>query len=1089
MAAIPNRIVIGNDPSNPIVEFDNAAIIAVDSDTSVSLVGEELYINQFEATVDYYVWEPYVFKPADGESVEYGPYSGDVVSFEADTVAPSTELTVAVEPVQDLHGYNSPWPAGGGKNKLPPDFSGGNIRTTNGVTYTNTDGVVNVNGTPTGDAYYILFPNTDGQRLSLPAGTYTISCPETTANCRVNFTVVGVVGSVLNANQHSYTFTLASDGEMYANILTNGSNPVNLTLHIQLENGSSATSFAPYENICPISGWDAVSIWNKPTHDTTASPTVTIQLGQTVYGGTLDVTAGTMTVDRAIITPLIRNVSSPNNYGLVNCDFGLFPYGVPNSDPRRADAICNVLKTQTSLFRNTREVGFLIANGTTAYLRLPASSITSVADANTWVENNACRVVYYLGTPITITLDPVTISTISDQTNNVWSDAGTIETVKFSTPGGDCDGFMSSDGYVLCTKQNYDIRLLPYGTKITYYSGGRIAGVFYVKNVERVQRAWYKIKATSAIGLLDKQYHRGGIYTGQYFQDVVTEILGNDYNYLIDGVVAVQRVYGWLPYDTKRKNLYQLLLAYGVEIVLGDNGAMQFQFPQAEQAIPIPTYRVFQGGKVIYDEPASLVEINEHSYHYDPAVEEVQLFDNSADESVTDAMVIFDQPIYPGSIYCSSGSLTISSTNTNFAVVSGSGILSGKPYVHNIRLLSKTNPSAPVEKVVRVEDATLVTFINADNVLSRLSEYYFNATRVEQDIRVENEKPGLLYTTENPFNELITGYIVRMNKSVTSFARATCRFLLNYQPTGAGQAYTERVVIPLGQGASETWTIPQAVFEKENPVFRIVLIGRGQNGAPGADGEDGTSSSTVTGRGRGGRGGAPGTGGIGGNILIVTLNATGLTQITVANSGNDSVLSSQYYHYSSADGAPNSFGYFDILTGDVYAYPGIDGTAGGAGGDGDVYSHTTGEASAAQPGEDVEYLGTLYTGGVAGSRAVIPGNTVGISGNLRIFVSACGGGAAAPGENGGDAVGYTGPTEWGDPGNGADAAPASPPSANYGNGGNGGNGGGGGGAGESVEYWNYAYTSVIGTESGPPGKGGNGSDGSAGNYGCAIIYY
>lgn len=653
----------------------------------------------------------------------------------------------------------------------------------------------------------------------------------------------------------------------------------------------------------------------------------------------------------------------------------------------------------------------------------------------------------------------------------------------------DYDGFLSSDGLVLCTKQNYDIRLLPYGTKITYYSDGNIAGIFYVKNVERVQRAWYKIKAMSAIGLLDKQYHRGGIYTGQYFQDVITEILGTNYDYIIDGVVAVQRVYGWLPYDTKRNNLYQLLMAYGVEIVLGDSGAMLFTFPESERAILIQTDRVFQGGKVIYDEPASLVEINEHSYHYDPSVEEVQLFDNSSDESVTDAMVIFDQPIYPESIRCSSGSLTISSTNTNFAVVSGSGVLSGIPYVHNVRIISNENPNAPVEKVVRVENATLVTFINADNVLARLSEYYFNATRVEQDIRVENEKPGLLYTTENPFNELITGYIVKMRKSVTSFARATCRFLLNYQPTGAGQAYTDRVLIPLGAGASTTWEIPQAVFEKEVPTMRVVLIGKGQNGTPGADGEDGTSSSANKGTGKGGAGGAPGAGGLGGNILIVTLEATGLTQIVFYNSGNDSVLSSQYYHYTSADGAPNSYGYFDILTGEVLAYPGKDGTAGATGGDGDYFTHTTGEASTAQPGGDVAYEGTLYTGGAAGSRSTISGGTVGISDNLKIYISACGGGGAAPGENGGDAVGYTSPYEWGDPGNGADAIPASPPAAGYGNGGNGGNGGGGGGAGESQEYWNWVYTSVIGTTSGPPGKGGKGNDGSAGNYGCAIIYY
>ena len=178
-----------------------------------------------------------------------------------DKIVALNDVSVTMQPIQDLNGYSSPWPAGGGKNKLPPNYSGGASLVTNHVTYTNTDGVVNVTGTPTGNAYYGLFPNTDGQRLPLPAGTYTISCQETTANCKVNFNVVGVVASVLNANQHSYTFTLSSDGEMFANILTNGNSAVNLTLHIQIESGSTATSWEPYENICPITGRTGVTVY------------------------------------------------------------------------------------------------------------------------------------------------------------------------------------------------------------------------------------------------------------------------------------------------------------------------------------------------------------------------------------------------------------------------------------------------------------------------------------------------------------------------------------------------------------------------------------------------------------------------------------------------------------------------------------------------------------------------------------------------------------------------------------------------------------------------------------------------------------
>lgn len=889
----------------------------------------------------------------------------------------------------------------------------------------------------------------------------------------------------------------------------------------------------PVSNICPVSGEESTTFSVSNTGSASDASTFTASFPSPVYGGSFDAVSGKLEANSV-------NLSVDSTFSGTSVTVASGTKWILATDALPGTNLAsNYLQVVSSEQQDATNWFTVAEDNGTIYAMFGA--LTTLEDVQTFLGLNPLQVVYQTTTSTESQLTPLSGIEFRKGTNYVWADTGdvtltyTTETVvREYTPlmefqndaiisvdsdtsvslvgeelyinqfeatvdyyvwvpylfkPTDYDGFQSSGGMLLCSRKNYDLRLLPYGSRITFWSGGLIAGVFYSKNVERVQRAWYKIKAVSAIGLLDAQYHRGGIYTGQFFQDVLAEIMGDAYNYVVDGDVATQRVYGWLPFDTKRKNLYQMLLAYGVEIVLGDNGAMQFTFPTAERAIPIPADRVFQGGKVIYDEPASQVEINEHSYHYDPTVEEVTLFDNSSDEAVTEVVVIFDEPIYPASIRCSSGNLTISITHTNYAVVSGSGILSGIPYVHNIRLISNTNPNGAVEKVVRVEDATLVTFVNADNVLRRLSEYYFNATRVEQDIKVVGEKPGLLYTTQNPFGELMTGYIARMSKSVTSFARATCRFIQNYTPVGTGQSYTDRVVIPLGSGARVTWTIPQEVFAKETPAIRVVLIGKGQDGEPGADGEYGISSGTNVGRGKGGAGGLGGAGGIGGNILIVTINVSGIPSISLANSGDDSVLTSSIASFSSADGAPNNFGYYDILTGDIYAYPGIYGVDGAAGGDGDLYTHTTGEESSAQPGGDVEYLGTLYTGGEAGGRAIVRGSSVGVSGNLRIYVSACGGGAAAAGENGEDATGYISVTDWGDPGDGADAVPASPPSAGYGNGGNGGNGGGGGGAGAGIEWYNHVYNSVIGTESSDPGKGGKGSSGSAGNYGCAIIYY
>ena len=44
--------------------------------------------------------------------------SGSIASFTDGSALPVESLSVSIEPVQDLHGYDAPWPAGGGKNLI-----------------------------------------------------------------------------------------------------------------------------------------------------------------------------------------------------------------------------------------------------------------------------------------------------------------------------------------------------------------------------------------------------------------------------------------------------------------------------------------------------------------------------------------------------------------------------------------------------------------------------------------------------------------------------------------------------------------------------------------------------------------------------------------------------------------------------------------------------------------------------------------------------------------------------------------------------------------------------------------------------------
>lgn len=151
----------------------------------------------------------------------------------------------------------------------------------------------------------------------------------------------------------------------------------------------------------------------------------TIQLGQTVYGGTLDIAEDgsvEMLVDRAIVDMGTMVWSLVSGIFTSNTLFSIKKKGASN-------LICSAYPTSTvqswSSVPDKHCVGN-IANGA-VYVK-----DTAYPDAATFkAAMSGVQFVYELDTPIEIQLDPVTISTISGQINNVWADAGDV-TVKLN---------------------------------------------------------------------------------------------------------------------------------------------------------------------------------------------------------------------------------------------------------------------------------------------------------------------------------------------------------------------------------------------------------------------------------------------------------------------------------------------------------------------------------------------------------------------------------------------------------------------------------------------------------------------------------
>lgn len=665
-----------------------------------------------------------------------------------------------------------------------------------------------------------------------------------------------------------------------------------------------------------------------------------------------------------------------------------------------------------------------------------------------------------------------------------------------------------------------------YGDPIYYEKDGNLIGKFYFSSVDRIGVNKYRVSCISAIGLLENSKHYGGIYTGQKMDEVLADIIGGVIEYSVDPAFNNIRVYGWLPPASRRDNLRQLLFVEGACIKKDGNGNIQISYVSDETSIEIPDNRIFIGGEIEFTTPATKVIVNEHGYSALPTDEEKTLFEGTvaatsiitpSGEQVEGSIVLFDGPMHDLSVEGS----TILESGVNYAVLgySSNCKLKGKAYTHTIRQIVRPDNATMLrsgdlisfkDNEVTVENATLVSLVNSENVADRVYSYYGFAKTTKADILVENERPSTSVSFTDPFGEKTSGYIKSMDIRGSGILRASAEIIEGYVPPAIGDQYNTLKILSYENGTS--FTIPDGVTR-----IRLVIIGAGNGGQSGEAGKKGGNApwnNTLTGA-EGGEGGKRGKGGNGGNIYIVSLSVLPWDVVSVypgrggvggarssgeANSGdignNTEVSVSRngvtIATYSSASGSPSVVGYIDPLHGNVYAKPGKDGTDGckgsGKSGKGPAYLSDTGSIMC-NPGDDgypseLTYPGQWTAeamGGYGGGAARPRGSTgsgvyagSGQNGETSVnngygFASGGDGGAGKDGQDGANLT-YGDPTTY--------------KFGPFGTGGIGGHGGGGGGGGGGGKHTDPSYSN-----GGSGGQGGEGGAGSAGCDGCCLLYF
>lgn len=612
---------------------------------------------------------------------------------------------------------------------------------------------------------------------------------------------------------------------------------------------------------------------------------------------------------------------------------------------------------------------------------------------------------------------------------------------------------------------------LEYGAAVDIYEDSALLMRFYLTDITGGQRQQdgsyiFNLIGTDFVGLYQKVRHLGGIYTNAQAGAVIAGILGavqtaadadkvtyqtsSGITYTVDADIAAARIDNWLPAtEDARENLRNVLQVLNAAVMQNTDGSPRIGVMDHGAEIVVSEYDTYTGDSYIEEAPVTAVQVIEYAYLQISGTAEAVILD--ASNGVQEDLVLFDKPYYD---IHGDANLSVLEQGANYARITGTGILYGKPYTVMSRTLIDSTGLTGASNI-RTIDNPLCSSLYSSELLSRLNRYFANVSLIQHAVKMlEQFDPGHLLKYIDPMNEEKRGYPLEQTLTFSGITKADQKITADWTPMEENP-FTESQLVT----SSGTWSPPAGATR-----LRFVLIGGGKGGWGGYQGEAGEGSSFNPST-SAGAGGAVGEGGEGGKVFQIDVsyeNLLGSYTVSIGaagtagginhgegTEGGATTLTAGADLYTSANGVVYPYGVMDILTGVRYAATGQDG----------IYPGNSGVGTNYPLQKSINDSQTSQTGTVTTWN---DGNT--------IVAGVVGGGGAAYGSNGGNASrsnlfanGGVGATAALDGFNGYTAAAPTIP----GTGGIGGNGGGGGGCGGT-------------SGDGDGGNGGAPGDGSVG---------
>lgn len=190
-----------------------------------------------------------------GASYIWKTVTGTLIHITDALASPMQKCEVTLEPVQDLHGQDAPYPAGGGKNKF-------NINAIENVTSGDGSIVNNNNGTITVSPPSNSGGISSGKKLSDIAPTLVVGESyyfnlTSTGTAKQIYLLQAAVAWTVNNSKTITQEMLDSDVYLYA---SGAGTTATLSEIIICKTSEADYSYVPYSNICPITGWTGCEV-------------------------------------------------------------------------------------------------------------------------------------------------------------------------------------------------------------------------------------------------------------------------------------------------------------------------------------------------------------------------------------------------------------------------------------------------------------------------------------------------------------------------------------------------------------------------------------------------------------------------------------------------------------------------------------------------------------------------------------------------------------------------------------------------------------------------------------------------------------